>query len=286
MRFGLELLVGGDWDAATQRIRDYEAAGFDVIATGDHMRHPFDAEYELLDGWSVVPAWAAVTERVRISVLVTNIIYRNPMVLARQAAAVDHISRGRLDVGVGTGIFKSDHAMAGVLPVWSPRERVERLEEFARAYMALLAGAQSFEGHWYSFSDAALAPRPLQRPRPPLVIAANGPRAIDVAAKHADGWNTWGGYGINEDEFFTLTAERSRHFTACCVRHGRDPEEPLRSILVHHAAVDAWESREKFTEVVNRCAGIGFSELIFYEPKPERQRAFDDIVANVLPEIR
>lgn len=285
MRFGLEILVGSRWTETTERIRAYEQRGFDVIATGDHMRHPFDSDYELLDGWSVLPAWAMATSKVRLSMLVTNIIYRNPMLLARQATAVDHISGGRLDVGVGTGIFDSDHAMAGI-PRWEVDERLDRLDEFLRAYAALVAGSESFDGRWYSFSLAALSPRPIQQPRPPLIVAANGRRAIALAAQHGDGWNTWGGYGINEAQFFELAVQRSDLFTKSCLRYGRDPSVPLRSILIHHTAVDAWESSDKFCEVVERSAEAGFSEMVFYEPGPERQESFDEIVEHVLPRFQ
>ena len=277
--------MGSRWNETTERIRGYEQRGFDVVATGDHMRHPFDSDYELLDGWSVLPGWAMATAKVRLSMLVTNIIYRNPMLLARQATAVDHISGGRLDVGVGAGIFDSDHAMAGI-PTWKVEERLDRLDEFLRAYAALLAGSESFDGRWYSFSEAALSPRPVQQPRPPLIVAANGRRAIALAAKHGDGWNTWGGYGINEEQFFELAVQRGDLFTKSCLGIGRDPSLPMRSILIHHAAVDAWESRDKFHEVVERSAEAGFSELIFYEPRLERQDSFDDIVEDVLPGFR
>lgn len=281
----MEIIVGTRWTETTERVRSYEQRGFDVIATGDHMRHPLDPDYELLDGWSVLPAWAITTSKARLSMLVTNIIYRNPVLLARQATAVDHISGGRVDVGVGAGVFDSDHAMAGV-PAWSVNERIARFDEFLTAYAAVMAGAESFEGTWYSFSQATLSPGALQQPRPPLIVAANGRRAIELAARHGDGWNTWGGYGIDEKRFFELAVARSQLFTEASLRNHRDPAQPLRSILIHHAAVDAWESSDKFREVVERSAEAGFSELIFYEPRPGRQESFDEIVEHVLPGLR
>ena len=281
----MEILVGSRWNETTERIRGYEQRGFDVIATGDHMRHPSDPDYELMDGWSVLPAWAMTTTKVRLSMLVTNIIYRSPTLLARQATAVDHISGGRLDVGVGTGLFDSDHAMAGI-PTWKVDERIARLDEFLRSYVALLAGSDSFDGRWYSFSHAVLSPPSMQRPRPPLIVAANSQRTIALAAKYGDGWNTWGGYGIDEGRFFELAVQRSDLFTRSCIRNERDPSLPSRSILIHHAAVDAWESSDKFREVVERSAEAGFSELIFYEPRAERQESFDEIVEHVLPRFQ
>src|SRR5947209_3691977 len=89
-------------------------AGFHGIATGDHLRHPLDASIPLLDGWAVVSAWAMCTTGLRIGMLVSNIIYRHPVLVAKAALAADQLSDGRLDLGVGAGVYPTDHDMAGV----------------------------------------------------------------------------------------------------------------------------------------------------------------------------
>lgn len=96
MRFGLMSIPGSAREAMAE-LRTAEEAGFDVIATADHRRHPRDAGLPLLDGWSVTAAWAGVSQRIRIAVLVSNLIIRNPAVLAKQAVTVDQLSGGRLD---------------------------------------------------------------------------------------------------------------------------------------------------------------------------------------------
>ena len=113
------------WREATLHAEWAESLGFTSLWTGDHLRHPRQSEHPFLDGWTLLPAWATVTRRVQLGMLVSNLIYRHPALLARQAAATDVISDGRLVLGVGTGVYPTDHAMAGV-PMWSFRERVAR----------------------------------------------------------------------------------------------------------------------------------------------------------------
>lgn len=99
-------------------------AGFDLIATADHLRHPRDPQVPGLDGWSILAAWTVTTQRLRLAVLVSNLIYRHPVLLAKQVITVDQLSGGRVDVGVGTGVYPTDHSMAGVQN-WAARERVD-----------------------------------------------------------------------------------------------------------------------------------------------------------------
>lgn len=146
MRFGYMALPASG-AAAYREAYAAEAAGFDVLATGDHLRHPRDPSVSVLDGWSVLAAWAWQTERTRLAMLVSNPIYRNPVVLAKQAVTVDQLSDGRLDLGVGSGVYPTDHAMAGV-PWWSPGDRVERFADFVRALIAALEGHTSYDGPW------------------------------------------------------------------------------------------------------------------------------------------
>ena len=176
MRFGLMSLAGTPEDVIADA-RLAADAGFDVIATADHLRHPRDPQVPGLDGWSILAAWAVTTERLRLAMLVSNLIYRHPVVLAKQVITVDQLSGGRVDVGVGAGVYPTDHSMAGVAN-WTPRERVDRLDEFVRALAAALDGDESFDGRFYSFSNASWAPGPRQQPRPPLAVGAVGPRLL------------------------------------------------------------------------------------------------------------
>jgi alkanesulfonate monooxygenase SsuD/methylene tetrahydromethanopterin reductase-like flavin-dependent oxidoreductase (luciferase family) len=285
MRIGIAVLPSSPWSEMTERARTVEAAGFDTLMTGDHLRHPFDPEHEFLDGWSVLAAWGAVTSRVRLAMLVSNVIYRNPAVLAKQAVAVDHISNGRLDLGIGSGVFETDHDMAGV-PRWSLDERLGRTEEVVVIVDRLLRGVvDDFEGRWYSVRQAAMSPLGVQEPRPPIVIGANHAAMLRLAAERADVWNTWGGYGHDSDAFLELTRDRVRFVDRACEELDRDPASLERSVLVHHSAFDPWHSTDAFRTIVDRFGELGFGECIMYWPRPEERDTFDRVATDVLPQL-
>ena len=132
----------------------------------------------------LLAAAARETTRIRLATYVTQIPLRHPAMLARQALTVDHISGGRLEVGLGTGLtIDPAYDMIGI-PNWEPKERVARFEEYVEIVDRLLSHeTSSFEGRYYRIKDAAMNPRPVQRPRPPIVIAAH--RAGDAAARGA-----------------------------------------------------------------------------------------------------
>jgi len=284
LAFGL-ITFDATRDALRATAQEAELDGFDMLCTGDHLRHPRNPDEPFLDGWEVLAAWAAWTERIRLGMLVSNLIYRNPVLLARQAVAVDRLSEGRLDLGIGTGVYGTDSAMAGV-PEWPPAERVARLEEALIIVDRLLRGDLApFEGRFYRHHGASLAPGPVQAPRPPLIVAANGPRAIAMAARYGDRWNTWGGPDIeDEDTFFRLTAERSRLFVKACDAAGR-PGGVVPSLLVF-PPLRPWASIDGFRALIDRYGALGFREFIFYKPRPEEHAVFRTAVEHVLPELR
>lgn len=286
MHVGIITLPDAPWDELAGRARTVEDAGFDSVATGDHMRHPFDGNVPFLDGWSILAGWATVTSTVRLAMLVSNVIYRNPAVLAKQAVAVDHLSSGRLDVGVGAGVFDTDHAMAGI-EKWRVEERIGRTEETLLIVDRLLRGVfDDFNGRWYSVRDAAMAPASIQAPRPPIVLGANHPRMLRLAARHADVWNTWGGYGLDEAAFLRLTEERVATIERACDEADRDPTTLRRSVLVHHSAFRPWDSPRAFGSIVERFEALGFDECVMYWPEPHERVVFDRVATDVLPNLR
>lgn len=146
-----------------------------------------------------------------------------------------------------------------------------------------------FDGKWYRVAQASVVPGPVQSPRPPIVIGANHARMLHVAAKRADVWNTWGGYGIDESSFLELTRERARIIDRACeelIHLGRDPETLLRSVLVHHGAFDPWSSTHSFRSIAEAFTALGFSECIMYWPQPHERAVFDQVVTDVIPDLR
>ena len=284
MRFGLMSFPGDAVEVAADARLAFEA-GFDTIATGDHLRHPRDPLVPLLDGWSVLAAWAAITDRLRVAMLVSNLIYRDPVLVAKQAIAVDQLSDGRLDLGVGAGVYSTDHAMAGV-PVWAGGERIERLSEFVRALDTGLRGSKSFEGGFYTFREASWSPGPVQRPRPPIAIGAVGPRVLRLAAELADTWSAFGGTSLDdEDAFFSALGDQARTLERCCEEIGRDPKSLRRSLLAFRPLAP-WRSVHEVERIASAAHNLGFDELILYKPADADEMRVFEKTATTLPTLK
>src|SRR5262245_9149383 len=127
-----------------------------------------------LEGWTLLAAYAALTTRVRVGILVTGNTYRHPAVLANMAATVDQIAHGRLDFGIGAGWNELEHTMYG-MPLYSPGERIRRLGEACEVIRRLWTEpVATFEGTYYQLHDARCEPKPVQHPSPPILIGGSG----------------------------------------------------------------------------------------------------------------
>jgi alkanesulfonate monooxygenase SsuD/methylene tetrahydromethanopterin reductase-like flavin-dependent oxidoreductase (luciferase family) len=275
MRFGLKVNPG-TWEEASTWAGIAEEVGFDGLWTGDNMRNPRDPAIPVHDGPTLISAWAATTHSIRVGILIANVVFRRPTVLAKQAVTLDHVSRGRFELGIGSGVWPTDHAMSGV-PMWSAKERIARFAEFVGVVDRLLAGDTSdHDGAYYSYVQAAMTPQPLQRPIP-LIVAANAPRALAVAADHAQAWVTFPGTAAEED-FYKASVER----IATLDRLSRERDRPaLRKILLAWGPLAPWASRDAFARLVDRYRDIGFDEIVVYSPKPEERASFDAVVADL-----
>src|SRR5579864_6596133 len=139
MRLGIEVNQQGlQWDEILERVRFVEEAGFDGAWVFDHFK-PIsgDPEGACLEGWTLLAALGTATSRIRLGALVTGITYRHPSILAAEAVTVDHVSQGRLELGVGAAWFEGEHRELG-LKFPGTRERAERLEEGIRLMRALM----------------------------------------------------------------------------------------------------------------------------------------------------
>ena len=189
MRFGIMTFCRAPFDEIVRLVRSAEELEFDSAWVDDDVLTPSYGDYE---AWTVLGALATATERIRLGTMVTVPPFRHPAVLAAQVMTVDHISQGRAQIGLGAGGPPNNYGAVGFAD-WSPRERAERLEEQAAILSVLLRGERvDFEGKHYCVADAQVT-QPIQRPRPPLIVAAHGERGLRTVARHADGWNTLGG---------------------------------------------------------------------------------------------
>jgi F420-dependent oxidoreductase-like protein len=214
---GQEDVTWEDWVALAETC---EASGIEALFRSDHYlsvsgRH----ERGALDAWGTINALAARTTTLRLGTMVSPASFRHPSVLGKLATTADHVSGGRVELGLGTGWSEVEHTAYG-FPFLSMRERMDVLEEQLAIIHDGHWGSQeaySFSGTHYTLSGLDARPRPVQTPHPPLIMGgAAGPRAARLAARFADEYNTV--MPTLED-----IAERKARIDAACRGAGRDP---------------------------------------------------------------
>jgi alkanesulfonate monooxygenase SsuD/methylene tetrahydromethanopterin reductase-like flavin-dependent oxidoreductase (luciferase family) len=210
--------------------------------------------------------------------------------VAKATTTLDHLSAGRIELGLGVGDPSAGEAASGT--TWSAGERVERFREMVELVDLLLRQeVTTYEGRYYRCVEAETIPLPVQRPRPPITIAAHGPKMLRIAAQLADGWSSWGGYDVDtEQRFFAVTRERSSRFDELCWQAGRDPAA-VRHSLVCFPPLTPWESVEHFHDVIGRYRGIGIDEFVLYWPRnwrdaPHEDTVFETVCNDVIPRMR
>lgn len=282
-RFGILTFATGPFIDAARHWRNAEALGFDTAWIPDVLTYPDLVHFDSL---TLLAALARETSRIRIGTLVTQIIYRHPVVLAAQAISLDRVSEGRFELGVGAGGAPIDSTAVGV-EHWTARERVARLGEQLEMLDRLLRGERlDFFGQYYRAEGEPLA-TPVQRPRPPLVVAAQGKGSLRLAARFADVWNTMGGQDSTAsgraqlpiEEAIERTREQSRLLDEYCRDLGRDPRTIRRSVLALRAEPVPLTSLDAFDEFVGRYAEIGMDEFVFYWPPLANVRQKEPISA-------
>ena len=219
---------GLNWPRFFRLVDAVEELGFESLFRSDHLAAlagPAEAgRRETLALWPSLTALALRTRRIRFGPLVCSMTFRQPALLARAAAAVDVLSGGRLDLGLGAGWNRGEHRMYGI--AFRPyAERLEMLDEGARVIRALWSGGPAnFAGKYYRLEDAVSLPLPVQQPTP-LIMGGSGQRTLKIVAEHASEWNS--SYGSLE-----VFKEKSRELDDNCRAIGRDPASLRRSAMV------------------------------------------------------
>lgn len=220
----LNLSAGPGEDAPSYReVREHalaaEAAGLDSIWVYDHLIFRFPPDFESGDIREVMTTWAALSEatsRVELGAMVLCTAFRNPAIVAKMAAELDHISEGRIILGLGCGWHQPEFDAFGI----DFDKLVDKFDEALRIVVPLVRGERgvTVEGTHYRTKDAELRPRPW-RPDMPVLVAAFKPRMLRLTATHADAWNTaW----IGDAAVFT---ERVTELRTACEEVGRDVAE-------------------------------------------------------------
>ena len=204
MKFGIHnpsWVYGSDPAEAFQAIKAKaqwaENHGFVWFSVMDHLIQIGGVgapDEPFMEGWTVLSALAGVTSRIRLATLATSVGYRNPAHLAKIAAGVDLISRGRLTLGIGAGYFETEYSQYGWEFPTRPAVRIRQMEEAVRLILAMWAEKRTtFHGRYFHVEDAILEPKPVQKPRPPVLIAGGGEQlTLRAVARLADACNIGG----------------------------------------------------------------------------------------------
>src|SRR6266513_4449415 len=275
LRFVLK--ASGQWITIDQLRAIWKIAdegGFDHLWDFDHLASigPNGPSGPVYEGWALQAAMAEATKRARIGCMVTGNTYRHPVVLAKLAMTVDHLSGGRLEFGIGAAWNEIEHEMYGIEGL---DHRVGRLSESLQIIKSLFTEEKTtFDGRYYKLKDAIANPKPIQKPYPPLWIGASGDTTLRLVARHADVWNISGGE-------LQAVKDLIAKFEDVCGDVGRDASEIRRSIQF------LWDGKDKgeVTAESARYFELGITEQIVYMrgEHPERSAAK---IAEILPELR
>jgi alkanesulfonate monooxygenase SsuD/methylene tetrahydromethanopterin reductase-like flavin-dependent oxidoreductase (luciferase family) len=276
-RFGICTDQNMTWEKTAERWQLFERLGYESAWLCDHIIQPSRPDGPYFEAWTLLGGLAAVTKKIRIGVLVTSNTFRYPQVLAKMAVTVDHISGGRLEIGLGAGWYEPEHTMFGIdFP--EKRELVTRFKEAVQVVdLMTREDTSSFDGGYYRLKAARSRPPSVQKPRPPLVLGAFGPRMLKIVARYADTWNAFG----KPNEMH----ERNQMLDAYCREIGRDPETLDRSLYywVPKADEDPWVSKDAFYSVLEPYIEAGMNQFILDQPRDEQMDMLEWAAVEALP---
>ncbi len=280
LRFGIFTPPDLSWCQALASWQLIEELGFDCAAVTDHFMstsEPVDRPFP--EAWTMLTALACHTSRLRIAVLVSGNTYRNPVLLAKQAVTLDHVSGGRLDLGIGAGWYEDEHRRYG-WPFPSAGDRVAMLEEALQVIEELFTRDRTtFSGNYYRLQDAPFQPKPVQPGGIPMIVGGQRRRMMGLVARYADIWSI--DYGPEEMK------NSARLLTEQCQHIGRDPGEIRRSgfVVARRVGRDPFNSVNDFLAVTSGYLAAGASEIYFKMPLPDQLPVLYD-AAKLLPGLR
>ena len=290
MRFGLTILPEYRWAQAAPMWRRAEELGFDHAWTYDHLVWAGLPDSPWYGNTPTLTAAAMVTSTIRLGTFVTSPNYRHPVTLMRDLLALDDISGGRLICGIGSG-GDTDSAILGGQPL-TPGERFDRLSEFTALLDRLLTQDHvSHRGAYFSAVDARTLPGPVQRPRIPFVMAANGPRSLRLAVEHGAGWVTTGPKVETMDEWWAALAGLGGRLDQALATAGRDSATLERHLNLDSSPQYALSGVGAFEEMVDRAGELGFTDVITHWPRADgpysgRVSVLEKVASRVIPRFR
>jgi len=287
MKFGAQLWSqSSDWPAFRDAALAAERAGWESVWTWDHLmaiQGPW--QQPIFEGWLSLAAWAALTSRVRVGLMVGANTFRNPGLTAKLAATLDHISGGRAVLGLGGAWFEREHEAHGIDFGSGFGERLDRLDEAVMLIRRLLDGEtiEHHAGRFYTIHDAVHAPRPIQ-PHLPILIGGSGPKkTLRIVARYGDGWNTAG----TLDEVAPRLAILADH----CAAVGRDPGAIEKTVSFPIVIRDSLPAAEQGLAALLEHNGLSAIEgvpVLLGEPariadriRPYRELGFETVIVRL-----
>jgi F420-dependent oxidoreductase-like protein len=271
---GQEDVTWDDWLALAGACEEH---GVEALFRSDHyLSVEGRGERGSLDAWATISALATVTTTLRLGTLVSPVTFRHPSQLAKVVVTADHVSGGRVELGLGTGWLEAEHATYG-FPYPPLAERMamlaEQLELISRQWAP---GPFSFDGRHYRVRELDALPKPLQRPRPNLIVGGSaGPRSLRLAARHADEYNT---PARSPEECRTV-----RHnLDEACRREGRDPI-PL-SVMTSWSGLGG--TADAAIERLRELADAGVERVMLQHLQHRDLDAVEQIGRRVAPAVR
>lgn len=289
MKVGLVILPTDRWRDAERQWRWADDTGFSTAWTYDHIRWGGMPDGPWHAAVPVLAAAAATTSRIRLGTLVATPNFRHPVTLARDALALDDISDGRLDLGLGPGSEGFDAGALGQAP-WSPAERLERFGAFLAVLQPIVEGAASerttSKTEHYAANEAPSTPGAVQQPLP-LTIAAGGRRGLLLATRYGQSWVTIGPTGAVErtpDTILEAVRGQVQLLEDVCADSGRDPATLGRTLLWMPYEPQI-SSADQFDELAAPYLDLGFDQIVLHHPDQTGPfggdvKAFEQIAAR------
>ena len=274
MRFGIVILPQEPWAVARQRWADAETLGFDHAWTYDHLSWRTLADEPWGATIPTLVAAAGVTSTIGLGTFVSSPNFRHPVTFAKDVATLDDVSGGRVLLGIGSGGTGFDATVLGQ-NLLTPGQRHERFAEFVDLMDELLrfeapgSGGISRAGQWFTAVGARMVGTPVQLPRVPFVIAANGPKGLGLVARHASAWVSTGPEGVTGDEWWAAVGALAARLDDAATTAGRDPATIDRHLSIDSGGVYSLSSVAAFEDAAGRAAELGFTDVIAHWPRAE-----------------
>lgn len=286
MRVGVTILPEHPWAQDRERWLRAEAYGFDHAWTFDHLAWRSLADSPWHATIPTLTAAALTTTTLRIGTWVTSPNFRHPVPLAKDLMTLDVMSGGRLNIGLGSGAPGFDASMLGQ-PELDPKQSAQRFREFVTLLDLLLRQPEtSWQGDWYAAVEARTIPGCVQQPRPPLLVAANGPQGMRLAQEMGSGWITLGNAprGSGPAEWWAGVAAAAHRFDELLAESGPAPGLP-RYLNIETVAA-AYDSVDQFREAFGRAAELGFTDIVIAWPRPTEpfagsEQLLEDLAAQL-----